>query len=179
MPGYAVLLKGINVGGRKKLAMAELRQLLTDLGYTGVVTLLNSGNAVVTTPEGDPEAVRGRVERAIGDRFGAPIPCLVRDADQLRAVIAHHPLREIATDGSRMLAVFVSTDLDPAVRAEHDPEALAPDTIVVGQRVIYQWCPDGVLAAPNLVAHLERRFGVVATARNWNTVGRIAAALAG
>lgn len=173
MTRYAALLRGVNVGGRTKIAMADLRAVLADLGLSDVRTLLNSGNAVFDS-DADPAELEGRVEVALADRLGLVTRCLVRTGDDVRAALAAHPFDGVADDGSRMLAVFLSADPAPSAAAEHDPVALDPDNIRVGPRVVYQWCPDGVSAAPLLVPFLEKRWRVTATARNWNTVSKLA-----
>lgn len=173
MSRYAVLLRGVNVGRAKRIAMADLRALLTDLGYRDVRTHLNSGNAVLTGPEVAPEELAARVRQELADRRGLEVGCLAVTAPALRAVVEGLPWPDRAAEGSRLLAHFLSAAPDPQVLAAHDPEALDPERIVLGDRVIYQWCPDGVLAAPQPGAALERHGGITVTARNWNTVVRL------
>lgn len=173
MPRYAVLLRGINVGGKVKVAMADLRTLLSGLGYTTVSTHLNSGNVVLTSPETDPAELADQIERAVTDEFDRPIRCLVRTGEELRAVINANPLSEVAANGSRLIALFLSEAPDPALLAEHDPTALAPDEIALGDRVIYQWCPNGVSEAPLLGPFVEKNLKLAVTGRNWNTVTKL------
>ncbi len=177
MTRYALLLRGINVGGRATIAMADLRALLTGLGCTEVRTLLQSGNAVVTVARGRSAQWAARIEQAISDRWGLTVRCLIRTAEELDAVIAGNPLAEVATNGSRMMALFLSASPDADLLATHDPVALSPEQISLGDRVIYQWCPDGVQAAPQVGPFVERKLKVTVTARNWNTVTKLAALL--
>jgi len=174
VPRYVVLLRGINVGRAKRVAMADLRELLGGLGYTDVRTHLQSGNAVVTGDEADPAKHATRIRTAITDRLGLDLRCLVRTADELRAVIDGHPLAAVAGDGSKMMALFLSTAPNHALLGTHDPIELDPDNARLGDRVIYQWCPDGVLAAPPISTFVERNLGVDVTGRNWNTVTKLA-----
>lgn len=174
MPRYVALLRGINVGGNKKVAMADLRALLSGLGYTDVRTHLQSGNAVLTSPRRDPRQLAGAIEKGIKDRLGITVRCLVRNRDELRAVVDGNPFADVATDGSRMLALFLSERLDPKRLAANDPRELAPEQIRLGDRVIYQWCPNGVLEAPAASAFVEKRLKLTVTARNWNTVVKLA-----
>lgn len=177
VPRYVALLRGINVGRAKRVAMADLRALLADLGYTDVRTVLQSGNAVLTGDEADHHEQAARIEAALLERTGVPARCLVRTAAELRDVVDGHPLAEVAVDGSRMLVHFLSAVPDPALLAEHDPVALDPEHTRLGPGVLYQWCPDGVLAAPPVGAVVEQHLGTFVTARNWNTVGKLAALL--
>ena len=178
MPRHVVLLRGINVGRNQQIAMGDLRALLEGLGHTDVVTVLRSGNALFTpAPEASSDELERQIEAAIAARLGLTVSCMVRSEDELRAVIAANPLLPRATDLSRLMAIFLSAAPDPGSLAAHDPTAAAPDDIALGDRVIYQWCPDGVLAAPAVAAFAERHLGVRATARNWKTVSRLAARL--
>jgi uncharacterized protein (DUF1697 family) len=173
MVRYAALLRGINVGGKAKLPMTDLRELLAGLGFAEVRTHLQSGNAVFSTSRARPEQCARRIEEAISRDLGLQIRCLVRTGDELGEVIAENPFREVATDGSKMMALFLSEQPEPAVLAEHDPVALAPDEVRVGDRVVYQWCPDGLRNAPAVSGFLEKRWKVAVTARNWNTVTKL------
>ncbi|HEX3782402.1 MAG TPA: DUF1697 domain-containing protein [Pseudonocardiaceae bacterium] len=177
MARYAVLLRGINVGGHAKIPMADLRELLAGLGHTEVRTLLQSGNAVFTAAKGAPERLAARIEKAADEAWELNVRCLIRTAAELDAVIDAHPLAEVATNGSRMMALFLSANPDPKLLAAHDPVTLAPEQVRVGDRVIYQWCPDGVMAAPPVGPFVERHLKVAVTARNWNTVTKLAVLL--
>jgi len=174
MTGYVALLRGINVGGNKKIVMAELRELLTRLGYADVRTHLNSGNAVFSCPRSDPDQLAARIERAISADLGVNVRCLIRDEPELRAVIAANPWPEHADEGSKLMAIFLSATPSPALLQAHDPCALEPSTIALGHRAIYQWCPDGILQAPRAGGFAEKYLGVTVTARNWNTVTKLA-----
>jgi uncharacterized protein (DUF1697 family) len=174
MPRYVVLLRGINVGKAKRVAMADLRALLGDLGYTDVKTMLNSGNAVLTGDGAAPAEHAARIEAAIAERLGLDVRTMVLGAGELRTIVDGHPFADIATNGSRMMANVLSAQPDPALFAQHDPTALDPENSRLGERVIYQWCPDGVLAAPPVAGAAEKDLGVDVTARNWNTITKLA-----
>lgn len=175
MPRYVVLLRGINVGRHRRLAMADLRTLLTDLDYTAVKTLLNSGNALVTGPDAAPEGQAARIMAAIEERTGLDVPCVVLTADELRALLAANPFADVADDGSRMMVHVLAHAPDAATVAEHDPVAADPDGARLVDRAVYQWCPDGLLAAPP-VGFPDPRDPLVTT-RNWNTLTKLAALL--
>lgn len=177
MARFVALLRGINVGANKRIAMADLRQLMSGLGFTDVHTLLQSGNVVFTTRSAKPEAVARRITGAIDGELGLDVGCLVRKGGEVQAVIENNPLGEMATNGSKFMALFLSKQPDPKLLKAHDPRSLAPQQIRLGDRVIYQWCPDGVLAAPAVGAFAEKHLGVTVTGRNWNTVTKLAALL--
>ncbi|HEX9315748.1 MAG TPA: DUF1697 domain-containing protein [Actinomycetota bacterium] len=170
---YAAMLRGINVGGHRRIAMADLRALLSRLGFTDVVTLLQSGNAVFHGHDGLPEELADRIERAIADEFKMSVRCMVRTGPELRAVIEDNPFADKVAQGSKFLALFLSAIPDPELLARYDPRSLAPSGVQLGDRVIYQWCPEGILAAPNVHGFVEKNLRVAVTARNWNTVTKL------
>jgi uncharacterized protein (DUF1697 family) len=163
VPRYAVLLRGINVGTAKRVAMADLRTLLVDAGYPDVRTHLNSGNVILT----GKSAPAARLEKAIAQGTGLDVRCVVLAAKELRAIVEGHPFADVATNGSRMFAHVLGAEPDP-VKLD-DALKLDPDNARPGPRVIYQWCPDGLLEAPPITA----KIGVLVTARNWNTITRL------
>lgn len=174
VPRFAVLLRGINVGRNKRVAMADLRALLAEAGYTDVRTHLNSGNAVVTGADAPPDAHATRIEAAITTGLGLDVRCVVLTAAHLAAVVEAHPFAEVADDGSRMMVHVLAVEPEPQTLA--DLLALDPERTRPGDRVIYQWCPDGLMKAPPVWTAAEKRLGVVTT-RNWNTITKLYALL--
>ncbi len=170
------LLRGINVGGRNKISMAELRELVAGLGFLDVASHLQSGNLVFSAPGSEPQQAARAIQAAIAERLGMSIAVLARSGAELERVVRAHPLRDIATNPSRLLVVFLSTPLDPALLGEVDERQFAPDRFVAGEREIYVWAPRGVSETKLTHAFWEKRLaGVSATARNWNTVERLLA----
>jgi uncharacterized protein (DUF1697 family) len=176
MTRYAALLRGINLGSRNRIPMADLRALLSGLGLSDVRTHLQSGNAVFGSDAG-PEALCDQIEQAIGREFGLRVACLLRTRDELRVVIEDNPLADVADNGSKLMALFLSETPDPALLARNDPVALDPQRVRIGQRVIYQWCPNGLMAAPSVGAFVEKHLKLTVTARNWNTVTKLGSLL--
>lgn len=174
MPRYAVLLRGINVGRAKRVAMADLRTLLEDAGYTAVRTHLNSGNVVLTGGDADPTEHAERIESAIRDRLGMEVRCAVLTAEELRAVVDGNPLADVADNGSRMMVLVYVRPIDPALVAGHPPVPQDPDHARVGDRAVYHWCPDGLMAAPDIGPYVKQHLRTDVTARNWNTITKLA-----
>lgn len=172
----AVLLRGVNVGRAKRIAMADFAALLTDLGLDRVRTLLNSGNAVGTTHL-DPEALAAGVAATIEERLGFSCDVVVRTQAELEDVVRHDPLAAVATDPSRYLVAFLSAAPDPeAVRRLHALDVGTEQWDLTG-RELYTWLPDGVTDSA-LFTHLARGvLGVPWTSRNRTTVSRVLAAM--
>jgi len=174
---YLVLPRGINVGRGNRVPMAQLRSMLADEGYADVATVLQSGNIIVTTRSTDPGEVTGAMERLLSDGFDVNVRCMVRTADQVRAVLRRDPLAEVVTNPSRYLVNFLSEEPKPDLVAEILGEDHRPEAIAIEGAEAYIWSPDGLARMTLSYAYLEKRLGVVATARNWNTVEKIAAKL--
>jgi uncharacterized protein (DUF1697 family) len=170
---HVALLRAVNVGGRNRIAMAHLRELLEGLGYEGVRTHLQSGNAVFTAPGTPPERVAREIEDALAEQLALAARVLVRTEDELRRVVANNPLLDLASDPARLLVTFLSKAPDQEALSELAPADFEPDEFAAGEREIYAWHPEGVRATKLSNAFWERRLGVVATARNWRTVTRL------
>ncbi|MEU6506361.1 DUF1697 domain-containing protein [Streptomyces sp. NPDC046942] len=171
MTTYAALLRGINVGGGKKVPMADLRALLTGLGHTGVRTYLQSGQAVFTTARGDEEALAAELGRAVEERFGFPVDVLVRDHAYLKAVAENCPFPAAELEARQLHVTYYSVPVTPDRFAHLDQAALLPEEFRLGDRCLYLYAPDG-LGRSKLAELLGRRpaKGLIATSRNWNTV---------
>ncbi|MGY1638259.1 DUF1697 domain-containing protein [Geodermatophilus sp. SYSU D00742] len=168
---YVVLLRGINVGRARQIGMAELREALTARGHRDVRTHLRSGNVVLDSALDEAELVDD-VEAAVRERFGAAVPVVVRTGAEVAAVLAADPLGAVATDPSRYLVTFLPRAPEPA-RVEALPPADAGEYRVVG-RELFLWLPDGVSNTPLGAWRWDDLLGVAGTARNWNTVRKLA-----
>lgn len=169
-----VLLRGINVGKAKRIAMADLRELLTGLGHTEVTTLLNSGNAVVST-DAKARDTENAVHAAIANRYGFDVAVAVRTADQLAKAMAADPFAKIATDGAKHFIGFCSEA--PKAAAAKDFAALSNDDfqVAAARDHLYAWCPAGLLDSGLGSVDLPLVLGVDCTMRNWNTAVKLAA----
>lgn len=174
---YLVLPRGINVGTGNRVPMAQLRSKLADEGFSDVATVLQSGNVIVTTRTDSPREVAAAMERLLSETFDVNVPCMVRTADQVRAVLERNPLGEVATNPSRYLVNFLRETPRPELVAHVLGEDHTPEAIAIEGSEAYIWSPDGLARMTLSYAYLEKRLGVVATARNWNTVLKIAAKL--
>ncbi|MDT0344104.1 DUF1697 domain-containing protein [Streptomyces litchfieldiae] len=170
---YVALLRGINVGGHKKVPMAELRLLLTELGHGSARTLLASGNAVFTAPAADPGELTAALEKAIAERFGFPVDCLVLTRDELRATAARCPFPADTIDPARLLVLFLDRPPADTPFAALDPVALAPDEFRLGEREIFAHFPDGMGRSKLGDALAAAPRGCKATGRNWRTVTKL------
>src|ERR1700693_2697163 len=108
------MLRGINVGGHNAVAMAELRKLAADLGFSGVATLLQSGNLVFKAGKRSGTALESLLERETAERLGVLVDYVVRSASEWQAVVASNPFPKQATDDpGHLVVVFLKTAPPP------------------------------------------------------------------
>lgn len=174
---WVALLRGINVGRNKRLAMADLQSLLESLGYCDVRTLLQSGNAIFTTSSGKGPALQRQIASQIRTDVGLDVKVLVHTAAEFAAVVDNNPFASRGVDSKQLHVAFL--DGPPARNsvAWPDPTEVAPDEFVLGERAIYLRLPDGVIASR--LPDWERLLGTDVTMRNWNTVNRVREAARG
>jgi uncharacterized protein (DUF1697 family) len=174
------LLRGINVGKAKRVAMAELRELFESLGHSNVHTLLNSGNVIFDAKgaAAGTTKLRAAIEAGIEKRFGFGSATVVITAETLAAVIAANPFEKIATDPSRYLVAFPLESGHPAACKPLLAESWKPDQLELGAHAAYLWCASGILESKLLSAYM-RAAKSSATTRNWATVLKIDAAIRG
>lgn len=174
---YAALLRGINVGRAKRVAMADLRDLVSALAYGDVRTLLNSGNVVFSGPPAPALHIAASIEEELERRLGVSARVTVLDARAFSDVVAENPFPAATAVPSRFLVAFLR---DPASARQR----LAPladrewggDAFALGSRAAYLWCADGILESELLEA-TGRLLGDQATTRNWTTLTKLGALL--
>jgi uncharacterized protein (DUF1697 family) len=163
------LLRGINLGARNKIAMADLRELVAGLGADDVTTYVQSGN-VVFSGTADAGAIEARIKRDLG----LEILVLVRTAAELERVVDRNPFAGKASESKQLHVTFLAGKPAAGRVKELDPERSPGDEFAVTGREVYLFCPNGY--GPSKLSNdwFEKRLGVAATTRNWNTVTKLA-----
>ena len=172
MARYVALLRGINVGKAKRVAMADLRALLEALGLENVRTLLNSGNAVFDAPAEPAAKLAARIQAAIARKLGVESLVVVKSAKDIAAVVAGNKLKATATNPSRLLVGLVT---DARALAKLEPLAKTDwksEIVHVGKDAVYVWCPEGLLES-KAGAALLRDLAGTGTTRNWATIEKL------
>lgn len=172
---YAALLRGINVGGSRKIPMADLRTLMEGLGHDDVRTYLQSGQAVFAGDHGDEESLAAELAGAIEKRFGFAVDVIVRDHAYLKAIAADCPFPAADLEAKQLHVTYFSAPVDADRFAEIDRDTYLPEEFRLGDRALYLYAPNG-LGRSKLAEHLSKprlNKGVIATSRNWNTVVKL------
>ncbi|MFJ2297246.1 DUF1697 domain-containing protein [Oerskovia paurometabola] len=177
--GFAVLLRGVNVGGGRKVPSAVLREIAQDGGFAGARTLLASGNLVVAPGASGatgPDDVTRLVRSGLADRLGLDVDVLTLTGADLAAAIAANPFDDAAReDPSHLLLTFHPHAPAPDRIEAFDPARYGITHLAWSGPVSYTWFQGGVGTSKLTPAVLLRTLGVWGTARNWNTVTRLAA----
>ncbi|MFN2478103.1 MAG: DUF1697 domain-containing protein [Pseudonocardiaceae bacterium] len=184
MPTHVALLRGINVGGRNRVAMTDLRGVVASLAHTDVATYIQSGNVVFTSPETDTTAIAAALERAITESLSARCTVVVLSCDELRHVVVGNPWPGEMNHKCLHVA-FTSEQIRPdqlatiAAAQQRATDKGSPDEARVVGRTLFLHTPDG-LGRSELTAQLARAGGPLAaagsaTVRNWATVTKLLA----
>lgn len=183
MPRYVALLRGVNLGRRNKVAMADLRQVVASLGHTEVATYIQSGNVIFTSPDADPVRLGDALEQEIAGHLAVQPAVVVLSRGELARVIADNPFPE-ETNPRCLHAVFRREEMGPdsiaaiAAAQQRARDKGSRDEAVAVGRTLFLRTPDGI-GRSELAAQLARSSGPAAagTARNWATVTRLMAML--
>ena len=176
MASHVALLRGINVGGRNKVPMAELREVVTSLGHTGVTTYIQSGNVLFTTPEADTAKLAADLEAAITGTFGIQSSVVILSRDDLGRVLGRNPYPD-EPNPKLVHVVFMNGDLPAGLldRIEAAQNAAAAkgsrDTVTAIGPAVYLNTPDGYGTSElaQVLLRILGQAGTAATARNWAT----------
>jgi len=172
---YVVFLRGINVGGHKKVPMAELRQRMEALGFTQVVTILNSGNVIFQATEEDEQVVEATIAQELTSHFGFPIPVMSRRAEAISDLLQRNPFHAIeVTKEIRLYVSFLKTKPSPGLTLPWTSEDGSFRILEAKDRIVCSLLDLSVTTTPEGMNVLEQLFGKDLTTRNWNTLQRIA-----
>jgi uncharacterized protein (DUF1697 family) len=170
---FVALLRAVNLAGRNRVPMAELRGLVEELGGQDVETYVQSGNVVFRSrmsADGLAEAIHAELEQ----RLGLDVAVLVRTSAELAKVVAKNPFASPKVDDKALHVAFLARTPTRARVRELDPTFAEPDLLHVAGREVFLLYPNGYGRTRLTNAVLERRLGVAATTRNWRTVTTLA-----
>ncbi len=176
MPICIALLRGINVGGHNKIAMADLRTLAESLGLANPRTLLQSGNLVFDAGRKAPSALEKLLETETDQQLGVKVDYVVRSAEEWRAIIASNPFpKEAKADPAHLVVMCMKDAPKPADVKALQAAIAGPEMAKAVGRELFASYPAGIGTSKLTNAVIERKLGTRGTARNWNTVLKLAA----
>jgi uncharacterized protein (DUF1697 family) len=169
MGRYALLLRGVNVGTKNSLPMADLRSLLEECGCTEVSTYIQSGNAALTTALTKTELTKS-VGTALERRMRRPVATTVRTRKELERIVAGNPFEDVATTPRYLCVTFLSEPLAAEARAALDAADFGDELYHVSRHEIYTWHPRGQARSALAEALAKLPLRGTMTTRNWTTV---------
>jgi uncharacterized protein (DUF1697 family) len=175
MPVHIALLRGINVGGKNKVSMPELRELLGALGFTSSRSLLNSGNIVFVNERLADAELERVLEVETEKRFRVSVVYVVRTVKEWDRIIARNPFPgEAKRDPSHLLVMCLKEPAKAKAVKELEAAIVGPESIRANGRELYLTYPAGIGTSKLTNTLIERKLGIQGTARNWNTVLKLA-----
>jgi uncharacterized protein (DUF1697 family) len=172
MATWVVLLRGVNVGGANRLAMVDLRNVVTALGHTEVSTYIQSGNVVLRSDRKDRAAMADEICAGIKAKSGLSVAAVLRTPKELRASLAANPFKDVP-DAARTLITYLSGAPAAADVARLERDRFLPDQFVVLGSELYGLYPNGSGRSKMTLDYFEKRLHVHGTSRNLNTVAKL------
>lgn len=170
METYLALLRGINVGGKNKISMADLAAIFVEVGCVAPRTYIQSGNVIFEAAPETAVLVPAAVSTAIATHFGFQSPVVSRTASEIDAVVRDVPFPVDGVDETTLHVSFLAATPTADRVAALDPQKFAPDLFVVHGRTIYLQLPQGMARTKLTNAYFDRALATISTVRNWRTV---------
>ena len=175
MKTYLALLRAINVGGSSKVAMADLKSLLADLGYAHPQSLLQTGNLVFQAKESNADKLETKLKAAFAQRLGLTTDVLIRTVSEWQQAIAANPFtKEAASDPSHLLIMPLKNSPSKQAVQELQTAIHGRETVAAVGRELYIIYPDGIGRSKLTNKLIETRLDTRGTGRNWNTALKLA-----
>ncbi|MFK7833327.1 MAG: DUF1697 domain-containing protein [Winogradskyella sp.] len=168
MQTYIALLRGINVGGHKKVPMATLREILANSGLKKVKTYIQSGNVIFQSSAHEAEVLENRIQKSILDHFQFEVPVLVKTTTEFATIFKNCPFTENQKTESYFVLLSKVPSKDLVVEASQ--KVYPDDTYVILNDSMYLFCAKGYGRAKFNLNYFEKKLKVNATARNYKTM---------
>ncbi len=172
---HVALLRGINVGGKNMLPMKDLAALFVGAGCERVQTYIQSGNVILAATPTIARVLPAKIEAAIRKRFGFGAPVVLRDADDLRSIVANNPFVAAGAEPERLHVAFLAHTPSATAVAALDPQRSPGDEFKVRGSEIYLRLPNGAARTKLTNAYFDAKLATTSTVRNWRTVQKLLA----
>ena len=177
MTRYVSILRGINVGGKRKILMADLKKLYQNLGFSNIITYIQSGNVVFNSmKQEDDKALALQIEQSIEKAYGFAVPVIVRTVDEMKNIVSANPFfQESSTEVERLHLTFLK-DSPPTEKIEHlQSMDFTPDAFAITGKDVFVYCSGKYSDTKLSNQYLENKLKTTATTRNWKTVQKLLA----
>jgi uncharacterized protein (DUF1697 family) len=174
MKTYLSILRGINVGGKNTIKMADLRKCFENAGFKNVDIYIQSGNIVFQDKNHTDKQMKEKVEKIIKDHFRLTVPVLIRNEKDWKVVLENNPflkMKDINHD--KLHVTFLSDEPDSEYLGKIKDLKFDPDQFVISGRTVYLYCPEGYGNTKINNTFFEKKLNLTATTRNWRTVNEL------
>ena len=176
MTTYISILRGINVGGHRKIIMAELRKMYELLGFSQIKSYIQSGNVVFKTNQKmSSHELESLLEKSIKETFGHEVPVLIRTSEEWKMAIKTNPFFTKEANTDKLFITFLSQSPSTALKEELSSMDFSPDQLKIIDKCVYLYCERKYHETKMTHSIIERKLKVKATARNWKTIMKISA----
>jgi len=172
---YVSILRGINVGGQKKIKMTDLKALYEAQGFENVTTYIQSGNVIFESKEADKENLKSLIEKAIEEKYMFHVPVDVRTNQELGKIVKDCPYEEakVNENGTKVLVTFLQSSPSDKKRELLLKYVKLPEKLTIQGGEVYLYCPNGYGKSKLSNNFIENNLGVSATTRNWKSVKKL------
>ena len=174
MPIYIGFLRGINVGGHKKIKMAQLREALTNRGLTNLITYIQSGNLVFKSDIKQINKLENLISKTIHDDFGFDVPVIIRTKDELQGILDNNPFENSLKYDPQLFCVSMLSQTPTCENIELlNSKDFSPELYIIQGNNIYLYPANGLAKSKMSHALFETKLKVRATTRNWRTLNKM------
>lgn len=171
MKTYISILRGINVGGQKKIKMSDLQTLYENLHFTDVTTYIQSGNVIFSTNDTTIDSISKKIEQAIFKKYKFEVPVIIRTQEEMSEVLSSNPfLKQKDIDIERLYVTFLNEKPSQASVSALESLDYSPDKFSIKNKEIFLYCPNSYGKTKFNNNFFESKLKLQATTRNWNTV---------
>lgn len=174
MKTYIALLRGINVGGHRKIKMVDLKAMLNKMGFKDVVTYIQSGNVVFNSSELESNQLAEKIKNGITQTFGFDVPVLVKSRDELKSIFDKNPFTEASDiENKRIYFALLKETPQSELVAAFSNEKYTGELFEVSDACVYLNYSKGAGKAKLSNNLIERKLKVSATSRNYRTMAKL------
>jgi len=173
MTKHISILRGINVGGKRKILMADLKSLYSKLGYKNVISYIQSGNVIFDAKETDHQKIEAKIYKAINKAYGFEVPVVVRSVEEIKHAVANNPFAKNKTETESLHLTFLKE-----IPSTENLEKIAtydysPDKFKIIDKDVFLICSGKYHKSKLTNNFFEKKLKVAATTRNWKTVNKL------
>lgn len=172
---FISILRGIHVGGHKKMTMVDLKSLYEQIGFQNIVTFIQSGNVIFDATVKNRADLKTTIEAAIEETYQFHVHVEIRTNHEIGNIIQNCPFDSVGLveDGTKVFVTFLSSKPQDVKVSDIQQHVVAPEKLVVRGEEVYLYCPNGYGNSKLSNAFIERKLGVEATTRNWKSVHKL------